>query len=61
MPRKQHTATNTLLWRPCHPDDSDNNNKDIDDWILVELGVYNICPIEAEDTNKESGEEDPKL
>jgi hypothetical protein len=65
VPGKQHTAADALSRRPRHPDDTGSSEEeDIDDWILSELGAYEICPIELESDQSEddqSGEEDPEL
>jgi len=63
VPRKQHIVANALSWRPRHPDNMDLSDEDIDDWILTELGAYEICPVTAsdDDDSEELGEEDPKL
>jgi hypothetical protein len=61
IPGKQHTAADALSRRPRHPEDtdSDEEKEDIDDWILSELGAYEICPIGLEHDQEE--EEDPEL
>ncbi len=64
IPGKQHTAADALSRRPRHPEDTepDEEEEDIDDWILSELGAYEICPLRAEQDSSESEErEDPEL
>ncbi len=63
VPRKQHTVADALSQRPRHPDDTDLSDKDVNNWILTELGVYEICPMIASNNNdsEELGEEDPEL
>ncbi len=63
VPRKQYIVANALSQRLRYPDNIDLSNKDVNDQILTELGVYEICPIIASNNNdsKELGEEDPKL
>ncbi len=63
MPRKQYIVANVLSQRPRHPNNIDLSNKGINDQILTELGVYEICLIIVSDDNssKKLEEEDPKL
>ena len=61
MPRKQHTIADVLSWRLRHLKDNKTDEEDINKWILAELGAYEICLIVADNSNKESREEDPEL
>ena len=48
MPRKQHTAANTLSQRLKHPKDTEFNKEeeDINDQILSKLRAYKIYLVE---------------
>jgi hypothetical protein len=61
VPGKQHIVADALSRRPRHPKDtgSSEEEEDINNWILSELGAYKICPIGLKDD--QSGKEDPKL
>jgi hypothetical protein len=58
-----HTAADALSRRPKHSDDTDFDDDVSDndeDWILSELGAYEICPVELDEV-EEGVETDPEL
>jgi hypothetical protein len=56
VPGKKHALADGLSRRPPHPDDPTTDKEDIDDWILAELGAYEICPVSAESDDEPSSE-----
>jgi hypothetical protein len=54
VPRKQHTAADTLSRRLRHPNNIGiDKEEDINDWILTKLGAYKICLVEIVNDLKE--------
>ena len=59
-----HTAADSLSRRPRHPEDTapDTAGEDNDeDWILAELGAYELCPVEAIEEEENEASTDPEL
>ena len=64
MPRKQHTAVNTLSQRPKYLEDTKSNKEeeDINNQILFKLKAYKICLVELKaNLSDQSREEDLEL
>ena len=59
-----HTAADSLSRRPRHPEDTEpdiaGENND-EDWILAELGAYELCPVEAIEEEENEASTDPEL